>query len=248
MGYPGGVYHPRAFQFDGPHAQEVVEQSDAVAEQDGHQVHVYLVEQSSPDALLGDAGGAHGDVLVARDRSRLLDGAFDAVRDERERRSLVDPFLRGGMGDDEAGTPKGRLPPHPLVMSNVLRPVTIAPILLCASRRSSALCGKSLNTISVPGSLYSVSPPEYHAKSRSPPSPSGDPGPSLGPATKPSSDIESPVATFPMFGLLPSFPIVWAQHTAKVPEANRRIRNRNSNKDISEYAASRRPGNKTLET
>ena len=59
-----------------------------------------------------------------------------------------------------------------------------------------------MNTISVPGNLYSVSPPEYHAKSRSPPSPSGDPGPSLGPAMKPSSDIESPVVTFPMFVLL----------------------------------------------
>src|SRR3712207_1292459 len=52
-------------------------------------------------------------------------------------------------------------------MSNVIRPVANAPIMLCASRRSSALCGETLNTISVPGSLYSVSPPEYHAKSRS---------------------------------------------------------------------------------
>src|SRR3712207_3023867 len=59
-----------------------------------------------------------------------------------------------------------------------------------------------MNTISVPGNLYSVSPLEYHAKSRSPPSPSGDPGPSLDPALKPSSDIESPVVTFPMFALL----------------------------------------------
>jgi hypothetical protein len=170
---------------------------------------VYLVEESRLDALLRDARGAHGDVLVARDRFRLLDGAFDAVRDERERRSFVDPFLRNGMADDEGRYAQGGLPPHPLVMSNVLRPVTNAPILLCASRRRSALCGETLNTISVPGSLYSVSPLEYHAKSRSPPSPSGDPGPSFGPAMKPSSDIESPVATFPMFVLLPSFPIVW---------------------------------------
>src|SRR5215210_4929582 len=107
----------------------------------------------------------------------------------------------------KVGTPKGGLPPHPLVMSNVLRPVTNAPILVCASRRSSALCGETPNTISVPGSLYSVSPLEYHAKSRSPPSPSGDPGPSFGPAMKPSSDIDNPVETFPMFMLLP---FVWS--------------------------------------
>jgi hypothetical protein len=87
-------------------------------------------------------------------------------------------------------------------MSNVLRPVTNAPILLCASRRRSALWGETLNTISVPGSPYSTSPAWYHAKSLSPPSPSGELGPSLGPAIKPSSDIESPIVTFPIFILL----------------------------------------------
>jgi hypothetical protein len=163
---------------------------------------MYLVKKPRPDALLRDAGGAHSDVLVARDRFRLLDDALDALRDERERRSLVDPFLWKGMGDDEGRYAQGGLPPHPLVISNVLRPVTNAPILLCASRRSSALCGETINTISVPGSLYSVSPPEYHAKSRSPSSPRGDPGPSFGPAMKPSSDIDNPVETFPMFVLL----------------------------------------------
>src|SRR3712207_2824142 len=122
------------------------------------------------------------------------------------------------MGDDEGRYAQGGMPPHPLVMSNVLRPVTNAPILLCASRRSPALCGETLNTISVAGNLYSVSPPEYHAKSRSPPSPRGRSGPSFGPAMKPSSDIESPVATFPMFVLLPSFPMFRAQHTAKILE------------------------------
>ena len=138
MGYPGGLDHPRTFQLARPRSQ-MVEQSDAVPEQDGHQVHVYCVLESGPDALLGDACSANGGVLVARDRLRLLDGAFDAVRDERERRSLVDPFLRDGMGDDEGRYAQGGLPPHPLAMSNVLRPVTIAPILLCASRSISAL-------------------------------------------------------------------------------------------------------------
>jgi hypothetical protein len=63
--------HPGALQFDRPRAQ-VVEQSDAVPEQDGHQVYVYLVEESRSDALLRDAGGAHGDVLVGCDRFRFL--------------------------------------------------------------------------------------------------------------------------------------------------------------------------------
>src|SRR5215218_6187799 len=201
MGYPGGLDHPCAFQFDRPRA-EVVEQPDALSKQDMHKVYVYLVKKSRPDALLHDAGGTHSDVLVARDRIRLLDGAFDTVRDERERRSFVDPLLGDRVGDDEGGYAQGGLPPHPLVISNVLRPVTNAPILLCASRRSSTLCGETLTTISVPGSLYSVSPPEYHAKSRSPPSPRGDPGPSFGPAMKPSSDIDNPVETIPMFVLL----------------------------------------------
>jgi hypothetical protein len=62
---------------------------------------VYLVEEPRPDALVRDAGGAHGDVLVARDRSYLLDGALDAVRDEPKRRSLVNLFLRDRMVDDE---------------------------------------------------------------------------------------------------------------------------------------------------
>ena len=89
-----------------------------------------------------------------------------------------------------------------MVMSNVLRPVTNTPILLCASRRSSALCGETMNTISVPGNLYSVSPREYHSKSRSPPSPRGRAGPSLGPAMKPSSDMVNPTETFPISALL----------------------------------------------
>src|SRR5215216_1585436 len=104
----------------------------------------------------------------------------------------------------KTGTSKGCLPPYPLVRSNVLRPVTNAPVVVRVWRSSSAVCGETLNTISVPGSLYSVSPAEYHAKSRSPPSPMGASGPSLGPAIKPSSDVECPVRTFPMTSF--SFP------------------------------------------
>jgi hypothetical protein len=59
-------------------------------------------------------------------------------------------------------------------ISNVLRPVTDAPLVFSTSRRSSVLCDETLKTFSVPGKPYSVSPPEYHAKSRSPPSPNGE--------------------------------------------------------------------------
>ena len=83
--YPGALDHPGALQFDLPRAQ-ALEQTDAVPQQHGHQVYVYLVEEFDPDALLRDTGGTHGDVLIALDRPRSLDGALDAVRDERERR------------------------------------------------------------------------------------------------------------------------------------------------------------------
>src|SRR3982751_3014438 len=98
----------------------------------------------------------------------------------------------------KTGTPNGCPPPHPRVRSNVLRPVTKAPVVALVSRRYSAVCGETLNTISVPGSLYSVSPPMYQAKSRSPPLPIGASSDLFGPAINPSSDVACPVRTFPM--------------------------------------------------
>src|SRR5512132_1532979 len=83
MRHPSALDHPRALQVDRPDA-EVVEQGDAAPEQDGHQVEVDLVQEPRSEALLHDAGGAHADVLVAGDRLRLLQGAFEAVGDERE--------------------------------------------------------------------------------------------------------------------------------------------------------------------
>src|SRR3954469_2213818 len=71
----------------------MVEQRNAAPEQDVHQVHMDLVEEPCFDALLHDARGTHADVLVACDRLRLLYGAFESVRDERKRRSFVDPLL-----------------------------------------------------------------------------------------------------------------------------------------------------------
>src|SRR4249919_2831806 len=71
----------------------MVEQRDTAPEKDVYQVEVYLIEEPSLDALLHDARGTHPYVLVACDRLRLLYGAFESVRDERERRSFVNPLL-----------------------------------------------------------------------------------------------------------------------------------------------------------
>src|SRR5438045_256830 len=81
----------------------MVEQGNAAPEQNGYQIYVDLVEEPSFDALLHDARSTHADVLVAGDRPRLLYGAFEPIRDERERRSFVDPVLW-----DRAGNNKDR--------------------------------------------------------------------------------------------------------------------------------------------
>src|SRR3712207_3391750 len=110
---PGALYHLRVLQLDGRRAQ-VLEQPDAVPEQDGRQVDVYLVEEPRPEALLREACGANGDVPVSRYLLRLLDGALDAVRDERERGPLVDPFLRDRVGYDEGRYAQGRVAAPPV--------------------------------------------------------------------------------------------------------------------------------------
>src|SRR5215218_5672633 len=88
-------------------------------------------------------------------------------------------------------------------MSNVLRPVTIAPIEENTSCSISAAWDETLTVIPPLGTTYSVSPLEYQSKSRIPPSPSGCSGPSFGPAMNPSSDIVSPEVTMPTSTLLP---------------------------------------------
>ena len=80
---PSALNHPGALQFDRPRAQ-MVEPPDASSEQDGHQVYVYLVEESRSEAMLHAARADPADVLVGCDRFRLLYGAFEAVRDERK--------------------------------------------------------------------------------------------------------------------------------------------------------------------
>ena len=97
---PSSLEHPGALQLDRLGAY-VVEQPDAVPEQDRHQVDVYLVEEPRSDALLHEARADHADVLVACDRFRLLYGAFEAVRDERERRSFGNLLLWACTGNNK---------------------------------------------------------------------------------------------------------------------------------------------------
>lgn len=53
MGHVRGLYHPRSFQLDGFGGQ-VVEQSPTLAEQHGHEVNLYFIEQPSAQVLLND--------------------------------------------------------------------------------------------------------------------------------------------------------------------------------------------------
>src|SRR3712207_4630485 len=106
-------------------------------------------------------------------------------------------------------SPMGCLPPQPFVMSNVLRPVTMAPIESNAPRSISAAWDETSNVISPLGTTKSVSPLEYQSKSRIPRSPRGCSGPSVGPAMNPSSDIVSPEVTLPMATLLTQLVTGW---------------------------------------
>ena len=75
--------HPDALELDRLGAS--VEQPDAIPEQDGHQIEVYLVEESRSDALLHQVRTDHADVLVTGDSFRLRYSAFEAIRDEGKR-------------------------------------------------------------------------------------------------------------------------------------------------------------------
>src|SRR5215207_9826910 len=121
VGHVGGFDDLRAFEFDST-LSEVVEEPDAIPEQDWHEVYVYLVKNSCPYALLRDTSGAHSDVLVARRLFRLLDGALDAFGDERVRRPLIDPVLWHRMGDDEARYAQRRFSTPPV--GDVERPAS----------------------------------------------------------------------------------------------------------------------------
>lgn len=72
-GGPGGLGEFELFEPD-PGAARVVEQPGAVAQQDGHDGHVELVEQPRPEALGGHPGAQDADVAVTRGRLGCGDG------------------------------------------------------------------------------------------------------------------------------------------------------------------------------
>src|SRR5262245_62594932 len=91
---------PYAFQFNWL-GTEMVEQSDTLSEQDRRQVDMDFVEQPGLEALLRETRGGYRHILVACGLLCLTNGAFNAVGDECERRSLLDPFLWDGMGNNK---------------------------------------------------------------------------------------------------------------------------------------------------
>src|SRR5712691_3587638 len=107
------------------------------------------------------------------------------------------------------GAPTGWWPPHPLVSSYNLRPATNAPVELMASSNLSTLSAAILSFCSLSPivRVYSVSPLVIQAKRcwKS----------SLGPATKPSRDIENPVVTFPAFLMVLLLPTVSCDKTLR---------------------------------
>src|SRR6185436_13149992 len=62
---------------------------------------MYLVEKSRLDALLHQIRADHADILITRDRFRLRYSAFEAVPNERKRRSFVNPLLRNRMAKNK---------------------------------------------------------------------------------------------------------------------------------------------------
>ena len=106
----------------------MVEQSNARAEQDGHQVDMDFLKQSGFEALLHNRRGGYHNMFFACNRFCLFNGAFHAVGDEGDRPSFLDPFWRSMA----LVRPGDVCPPYPPVRSNNLRPATSAPICLFA--------------------------------------------------------------------------------------------------------------------
>jgi len=94
------LYDGRVAQADRGLGQ-VGEERDAVAEQDGHQVHGDFVDQAQAECLLGDVRPGDGHRRVPGDGPGLLDGAAHAVGDEGERRVRVRPVRGRRVGRHE---------------------------------------------------------------------------------------------------------------------------------------------------
>src|SRR3954469_9598331 len=113
---------------------------------------MYLVENFRSDALLHQVRTDDADVLVTCDRFCLRYSAFEAVPDKRKRRSFINPLLRNRMSKNKDRYAQ-RMPTAPS-FGEVECPPSChqGPVVVLVSRRYSAVCGETLNTISVPGS------------------------------------------------------------------------------------------------
>src|SRR5690606_15146482 len=98
-GGPGGLGEFELFEPD-PGAARVVEQPGAVAQQDGHDGHVELVEQPRPEALGGHPGAQDADVAVTRGRLGCGDGTVQ-VGGEGD---AGDRGVGDAVGEDELGS------------------------------------------------------------------------------------------------------------------------------------------------
>ena len=125
MGDGGRRHHPLRFQLDRGR-RGAVEEADAAAQQERHDVDLKFVHEPGCQALLDDARPAgEGDVQIAGRRAGLLDRRADAAGDEVERRAaLLDERLALVMGEDEDGHVEGRIvaPPGVGVRIRLPRP------------------------------------------------------------------------------------------------------------------------------
>jgi hypothetical protein len=102
MRNPGGVYDSRDFQHESLRI-DPVEQPHTATEQQGGEVDLDLVDQPGFEELLDDVRAARdSNVPIVRGLLRLLQGALEAVCDEREcRASLPGPRVPRMVGEDE---------------------------------------------------------------------------------------------------------------------------------------------------
>ena len=92
-----GFDHAHAFEVELA-IREVGEEANAVAEEDGDEVYVDLVEKAGPEVLLGDFGGADGDRPPVGNRAGLFEGALDAVGDDGSFGIGPDVLIGAGCG------------------------------------------------------------------------------------------------------------------------------------------------------
>jgi hypothetical protein len=84
MGDARSLNHAADLQFDRLDTQ-VLEEADAPAQQDGHEVDRDLVEQSGLETLPRNIRAADAHTLIPGDLLRFRDGALDAIGDDGKR-------------------------------------------------------------------------------------------------------------------------------------------------------------------